>query len=232
MDRLVSSRPLTHCAALALLLVFLSHTGAATAASIEWIDLDAATHALLEPWQESWSRISVEDRQRLLANASQWQAMSEPERAAFLRRNIVWNALPPLQRAQRRERYAAWHALPPDDKVRVRAAALRFSALPAAEQQSRRAQFAALDADSQRSWLLGPTSGGWIASVLPLFAYTPDGERAPTLAMLLALPVEAHAPLLQLAQRLPEKQRESLRRDLLATAAAARLRFLQQRLAQ
>ena len=218
--------------ALALLLFFLSAPPSAIAANVGWADLDAATRTLLAPWQESWERIDVEDRQRLLANASHWQAMSEPDRAAFLGRNIAWNALPPLQRTQRRERYAAWRALMPGDQARIRAAALHFAALPAAEQQSRRMQFAALDADSQRSWLLGPTSGGWIASVLPLFAYTPDAERAPTLAMLEALPVEAHAPLLQLAQRLPEKQRETLRRDLLATAADARLRFLQQRLAQ
>jgi hypothetical protein len=109
---------------------------------------------------------------------------------------------------------------------------MRFAALPVADQQRQRAMFSMLDADSQHAWLLGPSSGAWIASILPLFAYMPAAERAPTLAMLQALPVEAHAPLLQLAQRLPEQQREALRRDLLATAAPERLRLLQLRLVQ
>lgn len=204
----------------------------ALAGSDVWSELDAPTRALLAPWHDGWEHIDAEDRRRLLANANRWQVIPESERTAFLRHNTAWNALPPLQRMQRRERYAAWRALSPEDQARVRAAATRFTALSASEQQSRRLQFTALDTDSQRSWLLGPTNGAWIASVLPLFAYTPDAERAPTLAMLQALPVEAHALLLQLALRLPEQQRETLRRDLLATAASARLRLVQQRLAQ
>jgi hypothetical protein len=217
---------------LVLSLSLLRQPASALAGSVGWNELDAATRSLLVPWQDGWDRISAEDRQRLLANASRWQAMSGFDRAAFLRRSAAWDALPQPERTQRRVRYSAWRALLPEDQARVRVAALRFTALPATEQQSRRMQFAALDADSQRSWLLGPTSGGWIASVLPLFAYMPDGERAPTLAMLQALPLEAHTPLLQLAQRLPEQQRETLRRDLLATAAPVRLQLLQRRLAQ
>lgn len=224
--------PLMRYAVRTLLLVLLSLPLSTIASAQAWPELDTATRTLLAPWQDGWDRIGAEDRQRLLANASRWQAMSGFDRAAFLRRSAAWDALPQPERTQRRVRYSAWRALLPEDQARVRAAASHFAALPAAEQQSRRMQFAALDADSKRSWLLGPSSGGWIASVLPLFAYMPDGERAPTLAMLQALPLEAHTPLLQLAQRLPEQQRETLRRDLLATAAPARLQLLQRRLAQ
>ena len=204
----------------------------AMADSHAWAELDDATRALLMPWHDGWDAISIENRQRLLANAMRWQAMSASERVAFLQRSAAWDALPLPQRTRQREHYSAWRALSPTDQARVRAAAVRFAALPIAEQQRQRALFSTLDAASQRAWLLGPSSGGWIARVLPLFAYLPDAERAPTLAMLQSLPVRAHAPLLQLAQRLPEQQRETLRRELLATPAAARLPWLQQRLEQ
>ena len=217
-------------ALLALLLLWLPLSSMAD--SQAWSELDAATRTLLAPWHDGWDAISVENRQRLLANARRWQAMSGSERVAFLQRSAAWDALPQPQRMQRREHYSAWRALSSTEQARVRAAGVRFAALPIPEQQRQRALFATLDAASQHAWLLGPSSGGWIASVLPLFAYLPDAERAPTLSMLQSLPLEAHAPLLQLAQRLPEQQRETLRRNLLVTPAAARLQLLQQRLAQ
>jgi hypothetical protein len=217
-------------AAFALCLVCVP--ASAAAAGDDWSDLDTATRALLEPWRANWAQFSAGDRQRLLANARRWQSMSASERAQMLVRQVAWGALPQSQRADRRQRFAAWNALTPEDQARVRIAATHFDALPVLEQQRRRAMFAALDADSQHGWLLGPTSGGWIASVSSLFAYLPAGERTATLAMLQTLPVDAHAPLLELARRLPEAQRESLRRELLSTAAPARLQLLLRRLEQ
>jgi hypothetical protein len=146
--------------------------------------------------------------------------------------NSEWSTLAPAERARRRARYVAWRALPPDEQARVRIAAGQFAALPATQQALLRSRFTAMDADQQRAWLLGPSTGGWIEQARTLFPYVPDGERDATLRMLQALPTEARAQLFALAQRLPGDQREQLRKRMLETDPAQREALLRQRMSQ
>jgi len=198
----------------------------------DWSTLDPATQELLAPWRDAWTTLATADRTRLLANAMRWQAMDASARASFMQRSTDWQALRPTERARIRARYAAWRALPPDDQARVRAAATQFTALPAAQQASMRARFAALDANRQHDWLLGPSTGAWIEQARTAFAYVPDGERDATLRMLQALPADARTQLFALARRLPDDQRERLRKQLLGTDPARRETLLLQRMSQ
>lgn len=198
----------------------------------EWSTLDSNSQELLAPWRDGWTTLEAADRGRLLANAKHWQAMDATARAAFLRRSFDWQALAPAERARRRARYAAWRALPPDEQAHVRASAAQFAALPAAQQAQLRARFATMDADQQRAWLLGPSTGSWIEQARALFPFVPEGERDATLRMLQALPTEARAQLFALARRLPGDQRDRLRKQLLGSDPAQRQALLQQKMSQ
>ena len=188
--------------------------------------LDAGTRELLAPFADSWTKLDAGTRAKLIANAKRWQAMDETARAAFVRRNAQWLALPPTERARLRARYTAWSILPTDEQAKVRAAAGRFAALPAAQQTALRANFAALDSDRQRAWLLGPSTGGWIEQAQQLFAYVPADERDATLEMLRALSGDQRAQLFALARPLPEPRREQLRQQLLHADPAQRAAML------
>ena len=198
----------------------------------DWSALGTGTRDLLAPWQDAWKTLDAGSRARLLANANRWQKMGASARDAFQRRSTDWQALPPAERARRRSRYVAWVVLAPAEQARVRAAALQFSALPIAQQTAVRVRFAAQDADQQRAWLLGPGDGGWIGQARTLFAYVPDRERNATLRMLEALSTDARVQLFALARRLPDEQREQLRRQLLIAEPAQREALLRQRMAQ
>jgi hypothetical protein len=198
----------------------------------DWSVLDPDTSALLVPWRDGWDTLDAVDRARLLSNARRWQTLDATARAEFLRRSAIWQALPPTERARRRARYAAWRALPSDEQTRVRAAVTQFAALPVAQQAAWRAQFAAQDADHQRAWLLGPSTGGWIDQARTLFAYVPEGDREATVRMLQALSADVREQLFTLARRLPDDQREQLRRQLLGVDPAQRAVILRQRLSQ
>lgn len=202
------------------------------AQTADWSALDTSTRELLASWRANWSTLDPNSRAQLLANAKRWLAMDATARAGFMRRNVAWQALPPLERARQRARYAAWRALPADAQTQVRAAAARLAALPAAQQSALRGQFAALDADRQRAWLLGPSTGGWIEQARQLFAYVPVGEREATLDMLRTLPADARAQLFALASKMPDDRREQLRRQLLAADPAQRPALLRQRPSQ
>ena len=158
--------------------------------------------------------------------------MDATARAGFMHRNADWQALPPLERARQRARYADWHALPANEQAKVRVAAAKFAALPTAQQSALRAQFAALDADLQRAWLLGPSTGSWIEQARRLFSYVPAGERDATLDMLRTLPADARAQLFALASKLPDDRREQLRRQLLGADPAQRPALLRQQLSR
>lgn len=198
----------------------------------DWSELDSGTRELLAPWRDNWATLAVADRTRLLANTKRWQAMDSAAHDAFGHRSADWQALSPAERARRRARYAAWRALPPDDQARIRAAAARFAALPAAQQATMRARFAMQDANRQLDWLSGPSTGEWIGQARALFAFVPDGERDATLRMLQALPADTRGQLFTLARRLPDDQRERLRKQLLATDPAQRAALLRQRMSQ
>lgn len=202
------------------------------AQNADWSALDAGTRDLLAPWGEGWASLDAASRARLLANAKRWQAMDGAARDAFQRRSTDWQALSPNERARRRSHYAAWAALAPAEQARVRVAAAQLAAMSAAQQAALRARYATQDADQQRAWLLGPGDGAWIGQARGFFAYVPEGEGEATLRMLQALSADARKQLLVLAQRLPDEQRERLRKQLLGVDPAQRENLLRQRLSQ
>ena len=117
------------------------------------------------------------------------------------------------------------------ERARLRAAQARLSAMAPAEQAALRAQFAALDADTQRVWWLGPSLGQQLAPVAPLFAFLPEADRPALLAALRGLEPAALAQLAQLAPRLDEAKRQDLRRQLLRLPPAERAGFISRELA-
>jgi hypothetical protein len=194
--------------------------------------LAPAERRLLAPLAGAWPGLDADTRQRLQSNARQWLALPPAQQREMLQRMRDWDSLPPAERARRRGAFAAWEALSLAERERVRTAAARLRTLPPAQQQAVRDAFEALPPDQRQDWWLGPDLGGDFARLRPLFAYTPEEQRAGLLAMLRGLGPEARADLALLARRLPASERERLRRDLLAAPLDARPALIRERLGQ
>lgn len=194
--------------------------------------LAPAERQLLAPLAGAWPGLDTETRQRLQANARHWLALPPAQQREMLQRMRDWDSLPPAERARRRGAFAAWEALSLAERERVRAAAARLRALSPQQQQTLRDRFEALPPDQRQDWWLGPDLGGDFVRLRPLFAYTPEEQRAGLLAMLRGLGPEARADLALLARRLPASERERLRRDLLAATPEARPALIRERLGQ
>lgn len=195
-------------------------------------NLAPAERRLLAPLASAWPGLDAETQQRLRANAGQWSSLSPEQQRAMLQRMHDWDALPAADRARRRGAFAAWEALSLAERERVRSAAVRVAALSPEQRKALRDAFEALPADQRQEWWLGPDIGGDFAQLRPLFAFTPEDERAGLLAMLRALSPDARTDLALLARRLPVSERERLRRDLLEAAPEAREALIRERLGQ
>jgi len=195
-------------------------------------DLPADEQVLLASAQEHWSQLDADTRGKLHDNARDWLARPPSARAVLRARMQAWDALPPTERARRRAPFAAWLRLDESERVQVRRLAAEFAALPADQQQLLRDSFAKQSFDSQRAWSLGPTLGAQTAPLVSLFAFVPEPDRPGLASLLRELEPQARIDLATLAARLDNAQRERLRRDLLATPAAARTALIRQRLAQ
>lgn len=178
-----------------------------------------------------WPMLEPAEREALRANAADWRALGPAARAQLRERLRLWDGQPAALRARRRTSFQSWQALSIVERARVHAAQARYAALPAAEQAALRAQFAALDADTQRVWWLGPALGQQLAPVAVLFAFLPEADRPALLAMLRSLEPAAREELAALAPRLDESQRQALRRQLLALPPEARTAFIHRQLA-
>ena len=158
-----------------------------------------------------------------------WATMDPGQRAAYLQRMAAWDALPPAERGVQRERHRAWLALGAVEQAQVSTAALTFAGLPEAEQEALRRQFAALDASTQRGWLLGPVLGADYPKLHPLLAQLSPERHAPLLDALRALDATERGDLARLAQRLPPQERADLLDGLLATPRLERGAWLRRR---
>lgn len=195
-------------------------------------DMPSAERRLLAPLAAAWPGLDAETRQRLRANAQHWLALSPDAQRAMLQRMREWDGLPPAERARRRGAFAAWEALSQPDRERVRAAAARVAALSPDHAQALRAAFENLPSDQRQDWWLGPDIGADFAKLRPLFAFTPENERAGLLALLRALSPAARNDLAVLARRLPSSERERLREELLKAAPESRESLIRERLGQ
>jgi len=197
-----------------------------------WQDLRPADRGLLASAADAWSVLDAETRTALVAQAHDWQSRSLRQREELRERVRRWNQQDANERARRRVAFLAWQELDALDQQQVRAAALHVAALSAIQRRELREQFGALPADSQRLWAMGPALGQELAPIAALFAFMPEDERPALLAALRGLNVQARADLVTLAPRLGEKQRQALRRELLAAEPAQRPALIRQRLAQ
>jgi hypothetical protein len=179
-----------------------------------------------------WPTLPAEERSALRRHANDWHHKSRVERAALRARLRAWDEQAAAERARRRAPFQAWRALTPGEQARVRTARARFAALPPAEAQAVRARFAALDADTQRVWWLGPALGQQLAPIAVMFAFLPEGDRPALLDALRGLDPVARAELSLLAPRLQAGPRQALRKQLLALPAGERGAYIHQRLAE
>ena len=201
-------------------------------APLAWQDLGSEERRLLGSARQAWAALDDASRHALVEQARDWQSRPAPSREQLRRRLQQWDQLDAKDRARRRSRLASWQELSVADQRRVRAAAAHLDSLPANPQEELARQFAALPADAQRLWALGPDLGQQLAPIAALFAFLPKDERPTLLAALRQLDAQARADLALLAPRLDEKQRQDLRRQLLAADPARRPALIRQRLAQ
>ncbi|KFL37498.1 DUF3106 domain-containing protein [Arenimonas donghaensis] len=192
--------------------------------------LAAGERSLLAPLAGTWPQLDPNTRRQLIGQARHWLALDGEARAALRERLAQWDALPVADRAARRGHLAAWGNLSAAEQAWVRASAAVFSARPAEAQAAAREEFEALPAEARQAWWLGPALGEWFSPVQPLFAYMPEDQRPPLLAMLRDLSPQARADLALLARRLPATERERLRRELLDAPADQREALVHARL--
>lgn len=204
-------------------------TPAASSTVASAADFDAlpdAERALLASAQASWTRLDPATRAGLSAQAHDWLQRSLAEQAAVRARVLAWDRLSIAERARQRAPFEAWRQLSALDQQRLRDTARRWSLLPAADQAGLRQRFAALSADAQRLWWLGPTLGRSLAPLAASFAFVPESQRSDFLVVLRSLDERGREDLLQLAQRLEPGERDRLRLALQAQAPAQRSHWL------
>lgn len=192
--------------------------------------LAAGERGLLVPLAGTWPQLDPDTRRQLIGQARHWLALDGQARADLRQRLAAWDALPAADRAARRGHLAAWGNLSATEQTWVRASARDFINRPAPEQVAAREEFEALPAEARQSWWLGPALGEWFSPVQPLFAYVPEDQRPPLLAMLRDLSPQARDDLALLARRLPATERERLRRELLDAPADQREALVHARL--
>ena len=158
----------------------------------------------------------------IVSAANAGAAAIASEDAALPQRVQRWNALPPKARAARRGAWQAWRALPAVERMRLRDTAARWRLLASEEQAALRARFDALPTDARHGWWLGPELGRHWPRVAPLFAFAPEAQRVPLLALLRAADAVDIDVLERLAQITPPEERDALRLDLLRVPAAQR----------
>lgn len=187
---------------------------------------------LLVPLATTWPRLDPATRRQLIGQARHWLALDGPARESLRQRLADWDALPAAERAVRRGHLAAWANLSADEQAWIRDTARAFTGSAAADQVAAREDFEALPEQARDPWWLGPALGEWFSPVQPLFAYVPQDQRPPLLAMLRALSPQARADLALLARRLPAAERERLRRELLEAPEQEREALVRERLAR
>lgn len=192
--------------------------------------LPASQRQLLAPLAGTWPQLDPETRRQLISQARHWLSLDGPARTDLRQRLAAWDALSNADRAARRGQAAAWASLSAVERAWVRQSARDFVGRPAAEQAASREEFEALAPEARQPWWLGPALGEWFSPLQPLFAYVPEAQRPPLLAMLRDLSPQARADLALLAGRLPAAERERLRRELLESAPDRREALVHERL--
>lgn len=189
------------------------------------VELAFARQLPLLAWLGDAIDAKAADAPRLPVLISPVQAVPAPSAdiaGDVARRMREWDALPPKQRALQRGAWEAWRALQPAERVHLRVIAARWQLVGSEGQLALRTRFRALPADRRQGWWLGPKMGRDWPRVAPLFAFVPEPQRDPLLALLRDVDAEDIDALERLTQITPPEERDALRLDLLRVPAAQR----------
>lgn len=198
---------------------------------LDWSALAPPVQGLLAPVQGAWPALDAESQAALVANAEAWSGYDLARRQALRAAYAGWLERPALERSALRAAYAEWMALDAGERAALTASAEALAALPAEQQQAQRAAFAALDADAQRDWALGPRLGAQLPGLRPLLAYLPAGDQAALIAALEALSEPNRDALAARVAAMNTAQRAALRGRVLAAPPEARAGVLAEALA-
>ncbi|MGL6290177.1 MAG: DUF3106 domain-containing protein [Silanimonas sp.] len=198
----------------------------APAPTLAWSTLAPSLQGLLAPVQGAWPALDAESQAALVANAEAWTRYDLARRQALREAYAAWLERPALERSALRSAYAEWTALDAGERAALTASAEALAALPAEQQQAQRAAFAALDADAQHDWALGPRLGAQLPGLRPLLAYVPAGEQAALIAALEALSEPTRDALAARVATMNTAQRAALRGRVLAAPVESRAGLL------
>ncbi|MBP8097982.1 MAG: DUF3106 domain-containing protein [Arenimonas sp.] len=194
--------------------------------------LPADLRPLLSSAQGAWPTLDQSTRDALLRHAADWRSRTPEQRTLLRQRLREWDQLAAPDRGSRRSPFVAWQRLSEADRQRVRDIARNLAALPLVDQQALQAEFAALPADDQNLWWMGPALGQELVPVASLFAFVPESRRPALLDAVHSLDAQSRADLAVLAPRLVEARRQQLIEDLLAAPPEQRAGLIRQRLGQ
>jgi len=181
---------------------------------------------LLASARTTWSSLDAATRRRLADQTVDWLQRTPAERDALRQRVLAWDRLASAERARQRAPFETWLQLSMDERGRLGLAAQRWLQMPEAQQVDARARFAALSADAQRLWWLGPTLGRELAPIAARFAFLPEDQRDAFLVTLRGLDSRGRADFIQLTEHMETGDRERLRQDLQAQAPEQRNAWL------
>jgi hypothetical protein len=189
-----------------------------------------STPQVLADFEQVLPLLQPPERSRLLQRADTWRGWTAAERTRHAARLAAWEALPAAERGERRERYRAWQSLPPVERARIARARQDFERLDESQRQALRERFDSLDGSLRRGWRLGPALGADYPGLQPLLAQVREDEHEPLLRVLRAMAPRQRTDLAALVQRTPPHERDTLRRELVSTAASNRDAWLWERL--
>lgn len=190
--------------------------------ALPWSAIPAERQALLAPVRAAWPALDAAAQADLLAHAEAWAGYDLARREALRTAYAAWLERPALERSALRSAYAEWVALDAGERAALTATAEALAALPAEAQQAQRAAFAALDAQAQRDWTVGPRLGAQLPGLRPLLAFVPAGDQAALVAALEALGEPTRTALAARLAVMNTAQRAALRGKVLAAPEASR----------
>ena len=189
---------------------------------LPWSAIPAEQQALLAPVRAAWPALDAAAQAALLANAEAWAGYDRARRDALRTAYAAWLARPALERSTLRAAHAEWMALDAGEREALAATAEALAALPVEAQQAQRAAFAALDAQAQRDWGIGPRLGAQLPGLRPLLAFVPATEQVALIAALESLGEPTRTALAARVAAMGTAQRAALRGKVLAAPAEAR----------
>jgi hypothetical protein len=194
--------------------------------AMDWSAIPADRRALLAPVQAAWPALDAASQAALLANADAWAGYDPSRREALRTAYAAWVQRPALERSALRAAYAEWTALDDGEREALAATAEALAALPVDAREAQRSAFAALDAQAQRDWAVGPRLGAQLPGLRPLLAFVPADDQVALIAALEALGEPTRVALAERVARMGAAQRAALRGRVLAAPEEARTALL------